>query len=232
MNNANKMISVGGWSLVIFTLLYLGVQAYLVSFYNYPTSVYDPGLRLLPILLAGSHSLAVMLTIFSLTPLLLIIGSVGAYYAFKDINEPAMRLSTYFAIIMALAFTLYLMRWPSFGLTLSGAYALADPLQRGVLAALYHAENSYYGVFLGGFLTSVCGGVWSLIVGLVMLQTKGFPRWMGYLGIIAAIYMFVQIFNAFGFYPPMVTMILTRFAPIDAVWLLFFGVGLLAYRRS
>lgn len=226
----SKMISIGGWSLIVFTVLYLGIQVYLMVVHNYPAIAYGPGRLVLPVLLSEGRPLAFVLTIFSLLPLLLIPGSVGAYYAFRGENEPGMRLATLFALITAFSLVICLMRWPSFNLYIAGAYAVADAGQRGLLNAMLLASNAYFGVYIGGFLASACATVWFFITAKTMLKSRGFPVWVGYLGIVAAVVMLLTLINNFNFFPAVVTQSISDLAPIDAVWLLVFGISLLAFK--
>lgn len=230
--NRSKVVSIGGWSLVLFTVLYLGVQVCLMTIYDYPVSIYNPGLGILPVLLTGGQPLTILLSVFSLTPLLLMIGGVGAYYAFKDVNEPAMRISVLFATLTAIGFILYLMYWPSFNLALASAYDAASPDQRGVLGIVLQSLNTYVGVYIGGFFTSICAAIWFLIVSVTMLKTIGFPKWIGWIGIVASVFMIVQVFAAFGAYPETVTFLLNKLTPIDSIWMFVFGIGLIAYRNN
>lgn len=233
MMNESKMISVGGWSLIVFTLLYLGVQAYLMVVHNYPALVNHPALTiqgLIPVLLTEGRLLTIVITIFALLPLLLIPGSVGAYYAFKNVNEPAMRMAVLFAFIVAMGMVLSLMQWPSFNLYIAGAYAGADEGQRGVLKAVLLAHNAYFGVYIGGVVVSICSAVWFLLTGFTMLQAKKFPVLIGWLGIVVGIYLLLAMINSFGIFPSVISDIIYHLAPLDAIWLLVYGISLLMYR--
>ncbi len=156
----SKIIMVGGWSLILFTFLYIGTQVYLKVFFNYPDVLHGPDKDVIPVFLSGGLHLAIMLTLLSLLPLLLVPGSIGAYYAFKEESEGSMLLALIFAMIAILGFILCLMRWPSVNWYIALTYVQANDAERVVLSGLLLSLNTYLGTYLGGFLTSVCSSIW------------------------------------------------------------------------
>lgn len=227
-----RIVTVGGWSLILFTLLYLGMQVYLQVFFNYTVLLHGPDKEVLPLLLSGGIHLAVMLTIYSLIPLLLVPGAIGAFYAFREQSGPAMEVGIIFASFAILTFVLCLMRWPSINWYVALAYTQANPEQQSLLTSFLLATNTYLGTYLGGFVTSICAAIWFFITSSAMLRAPDFPKWIGYTGRIAGIYLVILVINNFKFFPPVIDAVIRAIAPIDAVWLLVFGIGLLVHRRS
>lgn len=233
MNNSN-IVTKGGWALIIFAMLFLGIQIYLRMVFGFTAVLHGPGLDQLPVLLAAGqgHHFLIVLTIFSLLPLLLVPGSIGAYHAFKEQNEPGMRIAMVFAFIAAIAFVLSLMQWPSSNMAMTSVYAAADAGQRGVLAGVLTAFNSYFGTYVGGFLTAFSASIWFFMTGTIMLKAKDFPKWIAYFGIIVAVFMFIDMIENFGIFPAWFSQVVHYIEPIDVVWLLVFGIGLLMHKDA
>jgi hypothetical protein len=233
MSNINeaKVIRVGGWSLIAFAFLFLGIQIYLRFVVNYPDILRAPDTTALPLLASGGPHLAFVLTLLALLPLLLIPGSVGAYYAFREHNEASMRTALIFALIAVVALTLCLMRWPSLNWYIALSYT-QDPGQRGLLSAISLALNTYLGTYLGGILASVAASIWFFITCSAMLHDKGFPKWIAYTGIVAGIYLILAITDRIGMVSGFISTLFRLVAPIDVVWLLIFGVGLLIHPKA
>jgi len=224
-----KMMHVGGWSLIVFALSYLGVQLALILLFNYHAISQDLNAESLKLISAGGGPLQAMLAIFALLPLLLIPGSVGAYYAFKDIDEPGMRLGVLFATLAAFAFSLCLMRWPTFNWYITQFFGQAAPKQQVAINAIFHGLNNYFGVFLGGIFVNICSSIWFFFVSCAMLASKQIPKWMGYLGIIAAVYLLLALILHFSGVPAIVVHFFKFTALIEFLWLVIFGVSLLFY---
>jgi hypothetical protein len=231
MNNTN-MIKVGGWSIVIFTLLYLALQVFLHIVYNYPAIPHGAGKELIPVLLNGGLTFQILLTVFALLPLLLIPGSVGIYYAFKDINKPNMLLSVIFASMGIFTFILSLLRWPSLNWSIAHFYQQAVPADQASILVLFASMNSYWGIFLAGFLAKICFSIWFFLVSAAMLKVKDMPKWMGYLGIIAGIYVLASVFMLLGIIPIMTYGVLRLLAPLEFLWMMVLGISLLYYKKQ
>lgn len=232
MNDVKKMVTVGGWSLIAFGIIYLGFQLIFLIIYDFPGINYGPDKEVFPLLLAGGLTLQILLTIYSLLPLLLIPASVGAYYAFRDVNEPALRVGVLFATLAALGLTVSLMRWPSLHWYLARFFGQADPGQQVIISVFFHGLDSYVGIFAGGFLSKVTLIVWFFIISFAMIRAIGFPTWIGYLGIITSVYLLITLPMPLGIYHNVISNVLNVIAPLEFIWLMLFGVSLLFYKES
>src|SRR5262245_53751668 len=119
-----RMILAGGWSLVIFSLLFTGIG---IALSLMPAQgLYSLTSHGLMKVMGGSAMVHALLSIYAVTPLLLIPGAIGTYYTFVDVYDSHMRLATSFALVGAIALTLSLMMLPSLNWIIS-TYLLALP---------------------------------------------------------------------------------------------------------
>lgn len=230
MTNA-KMVRTSGWFLIAFTLIYLGLQLTFFLAYDYRAALSGPDIDTFKLLLAGGTLMQVLLSIFALVPLLLIPASVGAYYAFRDVNEPGLKVSVLFATLSAFALSLCLMRWPTFNWYLARLYDQAGT-QQPAISAVFHALDDYLGLFVGDIFSKVCAAIWFFIVARAMLRSTSVPQWIGYLGIIAGIYLLITLCIPFSNIIPMpIINFLNVLAPLMFIWLMMFGITLLMYKE-
>lgn len=226
MNDIRKMVNVGGWSLIGFAVIFLGLQLILSWFFNYPAVLHGPGKEVFPVLLAGGSLLQFLLMIFALLPLLLIPASIASYYAFRDINEPGMRVGVIFATLASFALTLSLMRLPSLHFYMAKFFGSAD----ASVGFLFQGTDLFLGVFLAGFFGKICLIVWFFIVSFAMLRARNFPHWMGTIGIITAIYLVLTLLSLFNV-PAIINQVLGILSPLEFIWLFLFGIAMLYYKE-
>lgn len=225
-----SMVKAGGWFLIAFALAYLGIQLALLMFYNFPPSFNITDSGTFKLMLDGGMPMQILLSIYAFIPLLLFPACLGAYYAFKDINEPVMRLSVIFAVFAAFTLSLALMRWPTFDWAVAKFFSHAESSQQLTANAMFHAFSDYLGTFVGGIFSKVCLSIWFFLVSSVMLKINNL-RWTGYLGILAGIYLLFTIIQPFDVLPAEVWRIVSIISFIEFIWLLAFGVCMLYYRE-
>jgi len=221
-------IRVGGFSLIFAAVAFLGVFSYLAVRFNYPDVLDGRAADVLPALLATGGAGRAVWAIYALLPLFWIPASVGAFHALRTRSEGAMRAAMLFAVVSSIAMILGLMRWPSFHWELARTWAV-EPSARPALEAVFNATNRYLGNYLGEFLGELCFSVFFLLSASAMLEKdSGFPRWVGWLGVVTGIAGLVGMFRN----------VTTAVAPIAEVnnyllplWMIVFGFSLLRFSR-
>lgn len=223
------IIRVGGVSLILAAVAFLGVFAYLAARFNYPEVLDGRAEDVLPALLRTGDAGRAAWAIYALLPLFWIPASVGAFHALRARSEGAMRAAMLFASVSSVAMVLGLMRWPSFHWALARDWA-AEPGARAALNAVFDASNLYLGNYIGEFLGELSFSIFFLLSAFAMLQRgSGFPRWMASLGLATGVAGLIGMFrNVTG--------------AVDAVadwnnyllpaWMIVFGIGLLRYGRQ
>jgi Domain of unknown function (DUF4386) len=95
-------------------------------------------------------------------------------------------VATTFGVVAGLVQMLGLLRWVYLVPGLARAHA--DPAlnaeQREVQAAVFRALHQYLGVGVGEHLGWLLTGLWSVLIGVGVIQTTALPTWLGWSGII------------------------------------------------
>jgi drug/metabolite transporter (DMT)-like permease len=99
-----------------------------------------------------------------------------------------------------------------------------------VIAAVFAGLNSYLRTYIGEFLGELSFSLFFLLSALAMLVSQsGFPRWMGYLGLLTAVAGLVGMFRNVSNAVDPIAAVNNYLLPL---WMIVFGVGLLRFERS
>jgi len=185
----------GGIALVGGALAFLAVFTYLAASFNYPDVLDGPAETVLPSLLATGPRGRAVWTIYAFLPLIWIPAGVGAFEALAPVRRGAMRLALFFAFLASITMMLGLMRWPSIHWHLAGAYAQAAPPEQAVIAATFDGLNTYLGNFIGEFLGELGISMFFLLTSFVWLRSAQRARWIGWIGVAAAVAGLIGMFR-------------------------------------
>jgi hypothetical protein len=223
------VVRAGGIALIGGALAFLGVFTFLAARFDYPAVLDGNAADVLPKLLATGSAGRTVWAIYALLPLIFVPAGVGAFHALRPISEGRARTAMLFALVAAITMMLGLLRWPSIHWELARAFTAADVADRALLGALFAGLNSYLGNYIGEFLGELSFNVFFLLSALAMLAPgAGFPRWVGYAGLVTAIAGLIGMFRN-------VTDLVDPVAALNnyllPAWMIVFGVGLLRYRQ-
>jgi hypothetical protein len=185
----------GGIALVGGALAFLAVFTYLAASFNYPDVLDGPAETVLPSLLATGPRGRAVWTIYAFLPLIWIPAGVGAFEALAPVRRGAMRLALFFAFLASITMMLGLMRWPSIHWHLAGAYAQAAPPEQAVIAETFDGLNTYLGNFIGEFLGELGISMFFLLTSFVWLRSAQRARWIGWIGVAAAVAGLIGMFR-------------------------------------
>ena len=133
---------------------------------------------------AGSSGLILLWWTFMLSGLLLIAGAVllGQVLGFRGIVP----LATVIGVLAGLVQMLGLLRWVYVVPALARAYAdsTLGPEQREMHAVVFRALHQYLGVGLGEHLGYLFTGIWSVMIGVGVIQGTALPPWLGWPGVV------------------------------------------------
>jgi hypothetical protein len=152
--------------------------------FEYPDILRRPTSEVLERFRAGGGSLILLWWTFMLTGLLLIAGAVllGQVLGFGGIVP----LATAIGVLAGLVQMLGLLRWVYLAPVLARTYAdpSLTPDQREVQAAIFRALHQYLGVGVGEHLGYLFTGIWSILIGVGVIQGTALPTWLGWPGIL------------------------------------------------
>ncbi len=224
--NASTLVFAGGISLIGGALAFVAVFAYLAAKFSYPGILDGDAGEVLPRLRAGGARMRATWAIYSLLPLLLVIGAFGVYAALRSSRE-AMLLALILATVGSLSMCLGLMRWPSIHWELARAWESAGPETRQGIGATFTGFNLYLGNYIGEFLGELCLGAFFLLSGFALRAEWDFPQWLSIVGVVFALLFIVGAFRN-------VTPRVQRIADVNnyllPAWMIVLGGSILWYR--
>ena len=224
------IVRAGGVALIGGAVTFLAVFSFLAARFDYPDVLDGVAADVLPKLLATGPAGRAVWALYAFLPLIWIPAGVAAFHALRPVREGSMRTAMLFAVVAAISMMLGLLRWPSIHWALAQAYEGAGAAERAVIAAVFTGLNTYLGNYIGEFLGELSFSLFFLLSALAMLVSQsGFPRWVGYLGLLTAAAGLVGMFRNVSHVVNLVAEVNNYLLPL---WMIVFGVGLLRFERS
>jgi hypothetical protein len=173
-----------GVVLIVAPLWFNTTFALLGRRFDYPDILRRPTAEILERFRAGGSSLILLWWTFMLSGLLLIAGVMllGQVLGFAGIVPVAVTVG----ILAGLVQMLGLLRWVYVVPALARAYAdsTLTPEQREVHATVFRALHQYLGVGVGEHLGYLFTGIWSVLIGVGVIQGTALPTWLGWPGVV------------------------------------------------
>lgn len=152
--------------------------------FEYPDILRKPTPEILERFRAGGSGLIVLWWTFMLSGVLLIVAALllGQVLGLDGV----VLVATGFGVLAGLVQMLGLLRW----VYLVPALARADadpsltPAQREANAIVFQAMHQYLGVGVGEHLGYLFTGIWSVLIGVGVIQGTALPSWLGWPGIV------------------------------------------------
>jgi hypothetical protein len=172
-----------GVVLIVAPLWFNTTFALLGKRFDYPDILRRPTTEILERFRAGGSSLILLWWTFVLSGLLLIAGAVllGQVLGFGGIVP----LATTIGVLAGLVQMLGLLRWVYLVPALARVYT--DPTvesdQRDIHAAIFRSLHQYLGVGVGEHLGYLFTGIWSVLIGVGVIQGTALPIWLGWPGV-------------------------------------------------
>jgi hypothetical protein len=221
-----------GVVLIVAPLWFNATFALLGKRFEYPGILRRPTSEILERFRAGGSSLILLWWTFMLSGSLLIAGAVllGQVLGFDGVVP----LATTFGVLAGLVQMLGLLRWVYVVPLLARAYTdpTLGPEQREVEAAVFRALHHYLGVGVGEHLGYLFTGIWSMLIGVGVIQGTAVPTWLGWPGIVIGVGLVVGSAEFLGPYEETGWSLAEAVIPILyvawSVWLLAMGVVLVA----
>ncbi len=197
-----SLYAIAGWLLVAESLLIFVPLSVLGSAINWPKSLSDPADKILPLLVEHASAVRFGYLVYLVYSILFwVIASLTMRVLSDDETDSIwLRVANGFGIASAIARCLGIIRWLVVMPALATLYT--DPTistgTRESIAVIYRALNDYAGSVGEVLGVSLFAGLWLAIVSLRILQTRILPRWLGFLGLVSATLLGVQLARLFG----------------------------------
>jgi len=176
-----------GVVLIVAPLWFNANFALLGKRFDYPDILRRPTAEIFERFRAGGSGLILLWWAFMLSGLLLIAGAVllGQVLGFEGIVPVAVTIGVLAGLVQMLG----LLRWVYVVPALARAYAdpTLEPEQREVHAAVFRALHQYLGVGVGEHLGYLFTGIWSVLIGVGVIQGRALPTWLGWPGVVIGV---------------------------------------------
>lgn len=184
---AGDRITTETWAavaLIAAPLWFNATFALLAKRFDYPDILRRPTEEILERFRAGGPSLILLWWAFMLSGLLLI-GAVvllSQALGFGGI----LPLATTIGVLAGLVQMLGLLRWVYLVPSLARAHGdpQSSPGDREATAAIFRAFHQYLGLGVGEHLGYLLTGLWSVLIGIGVMQSTLMPSWLGWTGIV------------------------------------------------
>jgi hypothetical protein len=197
-----SLYTIAGWLLIAESLLIFVPLTVLGSAINWPKSLSDPADKILPLLVEHASAVRFGYLVYLVYSILFwVIASLTIRVLIDDESDSIwLRVANGFGIASAIARCLGIIRWLVVMPALATLYT--DPTistgTRESIAVVYRALNDYAGSIGEVLGVSLFAGLWLAIVSVRILQTRILPRWLGFLGLVSATLLGVQLARLFG----------------------------------
>jgi hypothetical protein len=196
-----SLYTIAGWLLIAESLLIFVPLTILGSAINWPKSLSDPADKILPLLVENASAVRFGYLVYLVYSILFwVIASLTIrVLSDEETDSIWLRVANGFGIASAVTRCLGIIRWLVAMPALATLYI--DPTSTGSresIAVVYRALNDYAGSVGEVLGVSLFAGLWLAIVSLRILQTRILPRWLGFLGLVSATLLGVQLARLFG----------------------------------
>jgi Domain of unknown function (DUF4386) len=233
LSSKKSLYTITGWLMIAESLLIFVPLTVLGSAVNWPKSLSDPASKILPLLVQNASAVRFGYLVYLVYSILFGVIALLVARALHDEKSDSIWLSIAggFGIASMITRCLGIIRWLVAMPALATLYtdSTISTATRESIAVVYRALNDYAGSVGEMLGVSLFAGLWLAIVSLRILQTKLLPKWLGFLGLVSATLLAVQLAKLFG-------VDLGAFISISVsvlqLWFLVMGIVLLRWRQS
>ena len=190
-----------GLLLILLPITFNVVFILLQRNFEYPDILRKPTDYILSRFNAGGKKLIATWYAFVLAGVLFVPVAILVHQTLASEDTPYMPLATTIGILAGLVQFLGLIRWPFLVPHLAKTYFEPDATQatRDSIAVVFQAFHRYAGVAIGEHLGYLFTSIWTAFTALAITQSPLFNAWLGWIGFIPAIGIFIGVFEEAGF---------------------------------
>jgi Domain of unknown function (DUF4386) len=232
LSSKKSLYTITGWLMIAESLLIFVPLTVLGSAINWPKSLSDPADKILPLLLQNASAVRFGYLVYLVYSILFGVIALLVTRALNDEKNDSiwLRVAGGFGIASMITRCLGIIRWLVAMPALATLYtdSTISTATRESIAVVYRALNDYAGSVGEVLGVSLFAGLWLAIVSLRILQTKLLPKWLGFLGLVSATLLAIQLAKLFGI--DLGTFI-SLSVSILQLWFLAIGIVLIRWRQ-
>jgi hypothetical protein len=215
-----------GLMLILLPIVFNVVFFLLQRNFEYPDILRKPTDYILSRFNAGGKALILTWYAFAFTGVLFIPVAFLVHQTFASNTTPFMPLATTIGVLAGFVQCLGLIRWPFLVPYLAKTYFEPDSTQatKDSIAVVFQAFHRYAGVAIGEHLGYLFTSLWTAFIALAVTQSPLFSAWLGWIGFIPAIGIFIGIFEESGFKAAGAITAISYI--LWSIWLIILGVVL------
>lgn len=205
---------------IAFNVLFFRLQ----KTFEYPDILRKPTDYILRQFNAGGNRLIVTWYSFALTSLLFIPTAILVNQIFAQDALPYMAVATTIGVLAGLVQFMGLIRWTFLVPFLARSYFEPNSslATRDSISVVFQAFHRFAGMAVGEHLGYLCTSIWTALIALAITQSSQFAHWLGWLGFLPAIGIFIGLFEEAGFQAA--AMINAISYILWSLWLIIVGV--------
>ena len=216
-----------GLFLIILPIAFNVVFFLLQRNFEYPDILRKPTDYILSRFNAGGRQLIMTWYAFTFTGVLFLPVALLVHQTLASENTPYMTFATTIGVLAGLVQCLGLIRWPFLVPYLARTYFESGSTQatKDSIAVVFQAFHRYAGVAIGEHLGYLFTSIWTALIALAVAQSSLLSSWLGWIGLIPAIGIFIGIFEESGFKAAGAINAISYI--LWSIWLIILGVVLL-----
>ena len=224
---------IAGVLLIALPVAYNSLYSLLARSFDYPDILRRPTAEVLERFGAGGSRLILTWWAFAMSAVLLAPTAVLLSATFDDANPTVLSVATTVGVLAALVQFLGLIRWPFAvpQLARSARDPAATAATKDAVDVVFQTLNRYLGVAVGEHLGYLFTGVWTLLVGVAVIQSDVLHAAFGIIGLVLAPLFVVGAMEFVGSFEPGGWEFAGKLVPIAyiawSLWLLAMGISLL-----
>lgn len=217
-------------ALLIFLPIAFNILFFLLQkTFEYPDILRKPTDYILSQFNAGGKRLIVIWYSFALTGLLFIPTAILVDQVLAQDALPYMAIATTIGVLAGLVQFMGLIRWTFLVPYLAKSYfePNSSPATRDSISVVFQAFHRFAGMAIGEHLGYLCTSIWTALIALAITQSSQFSDWLGWIGFIPAIGIFIGLFEEAGFQAAALINAISYI--LWSIWLIVVGIVFLLH---
>jgi len=224
-----KLTQITGALLIFLPIAFNVIFFLLQRTFEYPDILRKPTDYILSQFNTGGRRLILTWYSFALTGLLFIPIAILVNQVLAEPGMPYMAVAAIVGVLAGLVQFFGLIRWTFLVPYLAKTYFEPDTSQatRDSISIVFQAFHRFAGMAIGEHLGYLLTSIWTALIALAITQSSQFNSWLGWLGFLPAIGIFIGLFEEAGFKAAVAINAISYI--LWSIWLITVGVVFLLH---